>query len=111
MEIEMVKRKQKAQSLLEYSTVLGIIVVILVTMQPLIQRSTQSMIKVVADEIGIQKKSDQPFDYSSYLQNAYIVTRATISEERTEYNRQANYYYHDTSFTQSTEIMNLGVSQ
>ncbi len=105
------RNKQKAQSLLEYSTLLGIIVVILMAMQPLIKRSTQGMIKIVADQIGIQKNSDQPFDYSSYLQNAYVVTRATLYEGKSEYNEVTNYYYDDRSVTQSTEIMNLGISQ
>ena len=108
---EMDKKKQKAQSLLEYSALLGMIVVILIAMQPLIQRSTQSMIKIVADQIGTQQNSDQPFDYSSYLENAYTVTRSTLSEKRVESNTMANYYYDDKSLSQSTEVMNLGISQ
>lgn len=100
----------RGQSLLEYSTVLGIVVVILMAMQPLIKRSTQSMIKVVADQIGFQRNADQPFDYSSYLENAYMVTRSTLSEERREANTMANFYYQDRSLSRSTQYMNLGVS-
>lgn len=106
-----IKRGRQAQSLVEYSMVIGIVVAILIVMQPLIKRSTQGMIKLVADQIGVQNQSDQSFDSSSYLENAYSTTRTTLYEERAEYNTMANYIYSDISVTSSTQVMNLGVSE
>ncbi|GEM_PF-4663835 len=107
----LLRRGRQAQSLIEYSMVIGIVVAILVAMQPLIKRSTQGMIKLVADQIGIQNQSDQPFDSSSYLNITYSTTRTTLFEERTEHNTMANYIYSDISVTHSTQVMNLGVSE
>ena len=106
-----IQKGRKAQSLVEYSMVLGIVVAVLVVMQPLIKRSTQGMIKLAADQIGIQNQSDQPFDYSSYLQNSYSTTRSTLFSNKVEYNTVSNYDYSDVMETYSNQFMNLGISE
>lgn len=46
--------KKKAQSLLEYTLILGVVAVALVGMQVYFKRGVQSMVKVVADDFGNQ---------------------------------------------------------
>ena len=43
---------RKGQSILEYTIVLGVIVIVMSAMGPMIKRGTQSLIKVVADQVG-----------------------------------------------------------
>lgn len=48
------KKFNKAQSLIEYGLIIGVITVALVTMQTYFKRGIQSMVKVVADDYGQQ---------------------------------------------------------
>jgi hypothetical protein len=47
------------QSVLEYVLLIGIITVVLFAMMQSVKRGTQSLVKVAADEIGVQSDSDQ----------------------------------------------------
>ena len=48
----MMKRKHKAQSLVEYTVILGVIALAIMSMQVYFKRGIQSLIKVVADDYG-----------------------------------------------------------
>lgn len=53
-----------AQMFVEYAIVCGIVVMILISMNVLIKRGIQGMVKSVADQIGNQANADQSFDNS-----------------------------------------------
>jgi len=55
--------KKKAQSILEYVTLIGIIAAALAAMQIYFQRGIQATVKAAADEIGSQKKGAMEYDY------------------------------------------------
>lgn len=50
----MIRKHNKAQSLIEYGLILGIITVALLSMQVYFKRGVQSVVKVVADDFGPQ---------------------------------------------------------
>lgn len=52
-------RNKKAQSILEYAVLLGLVGLALSAMQIYFKRGIQSVIKVAADEVGSQKGSDE----------------------------------------------------
>ena len=102
-------KTKKAQSLVEYSIVLALIVAIIMTMGPLIRRYLQGMIKLTTDQIGRQRGAEQSFDESGHLDNSYTITRALTSKffnsDKTQYD------LYDTTDTQTNAQINLGFSQ
>ncbi|MFA5356893.1 MAG: hypothetical protein WC301_05785 [Candidatus Omnitrophota bacterium] len=48
------KRFNRAQSLVEYGLILGVVTIALVAMQPYLKRGLQSLIKVMSDDYGTQ---------------------------------------------------------
>lgn len=108
-------RKKRAQSLLEYSILVALVVGALITMTPFMRRAIQGIIKVTADQIGSQKKSDQSFvfneDGTGVLLDAYTATRASISKEREEFVGTTNFIYDDSTFTFSNQHLNLGFTE
>jgi len=53
------EKKRLGQGLLEYSMILSVIVMIFVSMGPMLKRNTQSMIKLLADQVGSQQNAEQ----------------------------------------------------
>jgi len=78
------KRRNEAQTFMEYVLLLGVVAAIYVTMTPLLRRGIQSMVKSVADQIGNQVNADDGLTqdrraiYSKTL--ARGVTAKTIDE-------------------------------
>jgi len=71
----------KAQSLGEYVLVVSMIIAFMAVMFPMVKRGTQSIIKVSADQIGIQKNADQTFTPDSgWLDSSNTITHS-ISEK------------------------------
>ena len=52
----------KGQTIVEYSLLLGIVIALLVTMTPMVKRSAQGMVRVIADELGYQRNGEQQGD-------------------------------------------------
>ena len=96
--------------MVEYSIVLGIITLVLIAMNPLIKRSIQGVIKVAADQIGVQNNSDQIFNDAQigHMVSSYTTTRTAMVQDRSESIGALNYIYGDNVFTSSTTILNLG---
>ena len=103
-------KTRNAQTLLEYTMVIGIIVIVIFAMNPMIKRGIQGIIKVVADQVGNQKDSDQAFDDSGHLDNSYTVTRTTIGKNTTDFLGTMTYGYNDSSLTHVESNANLGFS-
>jgi hypothetical protein len=103
------KNDQKAQSILEYTIVIGAIVLIMFAMSAMIKRGTQGMIKVVADQLGNQQNSDQPFETGgAHLENSYASTRAITDKTRSEFLGDIDYIYQDSVFTRENTTISLG---
>ena len=102
------KNNKAAQIFLEYAIVVGAVVLILLAMTNMLKQGTQGMIKVVADEIGLQKNSDQDFDSGSYLMSSYTATRTAIDKSTVDFLGYTNYSYADVTETDSGSLINLG---
>ncbi len=53
------RQNSKGQTIVEYSLLLGIAIAVLLALTPMIKRSTQGMVKIVADEVGYQNNAEQ----------------------------------------------------
>ena len=103
--------RKEAQVFMEYAIVLGIIVTILFAMTTMIRRGTQGMIKVVADQIGVQENSEQDFDSGKYLKSSYTTTRTALDERTMELLGATNYIFADAINVSSGTTINLGFSE
>jgi len=101
----------RAQTMLEYLTLIGLVTVVLITMTTPVKRGIQLMVKVVADQIGVQKDSDQKKTDDGYLKEAWTISRADIEKETKERIGSINYIFDDTIKTDSVTISNLGFTK
>ena len=93
------KKTQKnhfGQTLLEYSLVVGAVLAIIVAMGPMIGRSTNGFIRLVADQLGPQKGAEQNFDNSqSHLDYSYTTQNARKINTRQETVGVINYVFNE----------------
>lgn len=105
------KPSTKGQSILEYTIVLGVIVIIMSAMGPMIKRGTQSLIKVVADQVGVQQNAEQKFDETGHLEASYMSTRGSMDKQTLDSIGITGYIFNDLTTTQSNALMNLGYTE
>jgi len=98
----------KGQTILEYVIVLGIVIIILFTMTPLIRRGTQSMIKLVADQIGDQEAAEQQFDQSGHLKASYAMTRVSSNRNIQDRFDETAFFTEQSILTEGNTLLNLG---
>ena len=104
---------QRAQSLIEYTLIIGIVVIIIFAMNPIMKRGIQGMVKVVADQIGNQNASEQTFnsDTEGYLMNSYTDSRVNMDKRTQDRLGVITYEYGDATNTDSNVMMNLGFTK
>ncbi|MCK5492002.1 MAG: hypothetical protein KAJ14_02700 [Candidatus Omnitrophica bacterium] len=73
----MINKRKKAQSINEYALILGIIAVVLVSMQTYFKRGINGLIRRSADEIGDIAEKDWTQYYSDRNKN-YLLTAQTL---------------------------------
>ena len=106
------KRKRiQGQSLLEYVSLVGIAVIVLITMSTFMRRGIQGMVRTVSDQIGDQQGAEQRFDDTGHLINAVTVTRSTIDKQTRERVGVVNYIFSDSTQTQTTTFLNAGFTR
>jgi len=100
----------RAQTLLEYVIIIGIVTLVLMAMAPRMKRGIQAIIKVTADQMAIQEDSDQTADREA----GHMVKSDTdtISNMQT-ISRQLGpnvikYFYKDKVVTEASSRINLG---
>ena len=101
----------RAQTLLEYVTLLGLVVVVLVTMTTYVRRGVQGMVKAVADQVGVQKNSDQTFDETGHLISSYAASSASIDKQTKDFLGVTTYTYGDVTSAQTNVLINQGVTE
>ena len=102
---------KKAQSILEYTILLGVIVIVMFAMGPMLKRGLQSLIKVVADQVGVQQNAEQKFDDTGHLEAAYISTRGSMDKQTHDFIGTTSYIFNDLTTTQSNALINLGFTE
>jgi len=112
-----VSNKQKARSIssgqtfIEYTIVIGAVVMAILAMSTAVKRGTQGMIKVVADEVGVQEDADQAFDETGHLESSITTTRTTIDKTISEFVGETTYGYDDVTITDTDLSINLGFTE
>ena len=113
--LRQLRNNQRAQVFLEYAMVIGAVIAILFAMNTLIKRGTQSMIKGVADQLGVQENSDQPFNLyqdglypGGHMENSYTSARSDMDKTRDEFFGNIQYRYQDAITMDSLTQSNLG---
>ena len=117
---------KKAQSLLEYIFLIGIVTMALFAMNTLFKRGIQGIIKVTADQIGNQQGAEQSALSNSgflingdlgqsrknpnagYLVEAYSATKSNIQKNTRELDGAYDYIFDDRVDTFSNSLVNLG---
>lgn len=82
-----IKFRIKAQSILEYVVLLGIVGMALGMMQLYFKRSIQAAVKVAADQIGDQREGLADYDFQNewkYKGSANIITESSTSKTITK---------------------------
>ncbi len=102
---------KKGQSILEYTILLGVIVLVMFAMGPMLKRGTQSLIKVVADQVGTQQNAEQKFDDTGHLESSYTATRGSTDKQTFDSVGTTTYVFNDVSMTTANALVNLGFTE
>lgn len=102
---------RKGQSILEYTIVVGVIVLVMFAMGPMLKRGIQSLIKVVADQVGIQQNAEQKFDETGHLESSYVATRSSMDKQTQDLAGDITYFLNDETVTTSNALVNLGFTE
>lgn len=106
------KYNKVAQGMLEYILLIGIIVTALMAMTQAIKRGTQSIVKVAADQIGLQQNADQKVDNrTGYINSQTITTQESKEKRVVERVGIINYITNDTSRTTMQTLTNSGFTE
>ena len=105
------QRKGRGQTFIEYTLLIGVFVVVLVAMTPMVRRVIQSMVKLVADQVGNQVNAEQHLGQSGYLVSSYSDIKADTRTRTKETSGIVEYIYNDIIYTGVQASTNLGYSQ
>lgn len=102
-------RQQSAQSVLEYTIIMGIISLVIITMSTMIKRFAQGTVKMVSDQIGNQVNSDQVFDKKrGYMNRSYSVSQSNMDSLLVEEKGERKKFYNDVTKTKTNTFSDLG---
>lgn len=74
----------KGQNIVEYTLLFGIIIAAIVAMSPMIKRTSQAMVKLVADQVGEQKNAEQIGGDTGWLKSSVTATEVSKRERLQE---------------------------
>lgn len=98
-----------AQTFVEYTLLLGVMISLLIAMTPMVRRAGEGMVKVVSDHVGVQANAEAIGGDYGHLESAHTYTDIESSKNIKERLGTTQYGYDDdTTFTSSTMIMNQG---
>ncbi len=114
MRKDFLTRKNNAQVTLEYVVLISIVAGVIVVMTVFLKRGIQAVVKVTADQIGLQNEAEQKKEETKgYLVNSYTAMRQHQEKEVVEYPGSSatvlEYRYNDRTATRTTTFTNLGV--
>ena len=99
----------KAQALLEYTVLIGVIAVVLFAMFLAVKRGIQSVVKLTADQVGNQQRAEQIVTPTSgYLIESYSASRANNRKQAKELAGDKEYIYDESAGAFSNSLYNLG---
>ena len=100
---------RRAQSLLEYVIVIGLVTAVFFAIAPLFKRGIQSVVRLASDQLAIQQNAEQKAtSMSGYLVENYSASRTTNDKQTLQRPRSTNYVYGDSESTYTNSLVNLG---
>ncbi len=76
------KKKEQAQSLIEYTMVISVVILAITMLLPMLRRGSQSLMKAGADQIADQITGEQDFS-SAYMVNSKTDFKTTSDMKKT----------------------------
>ncbi len=105
-----IKRKVgSGQTFLEYMLLFSIVTGVVVAMSPMVRRFAQSMIKLTADQIGEQSRSDQK-KAGGYLINSEMGVEQSSYQAREDRLGVTTYYPSSLTSESTTQFTDLGTA-
>ncbi len=108
---------RKGQTFVEYTLLIGVSIGILVALTPMIKRGSQAMVKVVADELGAQRNSEEQDTSNGGLLESSVSTSFAREQRKQEWNPPMNpgthsmqTAYNEQTTTDTLSDSSLGVS-
>lgn len=103
------EKRKRAQTILEYTIVVGVIVAVMAAMTPMIRRVNQGMIKLMSDQVGNQHNAEQRFNANrGYLVESYTTTQQRQSHGMNENFGDIKYTYDDAVTVTMNSLTNAG---
>ncbi len=100
----------EAQTFVEYSLLIGIVVAILLAMAPLLRRGTQGLVRTVADQIGNQQAADQDAG-TGHIEGLHTKSLTLQTKTRKEYLGTITSDVYETVGSATNEVSNLGFTE
>ncbi|MBF0479878.1 MAG: hypothetical protein HQL26_10385 [Candidatus Omnitrophica bacterium] len=100
--------EQRAQTFVEYSMVIGVIMLTLIAMRPMLIRGGQSMVKVMTDQVGNQQAAEQDFS-QGYMKKQISRGNAFSQKFKKERRGTYGYEYNESTITNTEMVTNMGV--
>lgn len=102
--------ERAAQSLVEYSVVLGIVALVLMTMRVTFQRGLQGMIKTVADQIGVQNNAEQLVTTETgRMMYSNTNSQSAFEKNERDFMGERSFTYNDRTDAKTESLTNLGL--
>ena len=103
---------RRAQSIVEYTMIISIVIVVLSYMGTSIKRGMQSLVKVTADQVGNQQNAEQDFNdaQSGYMQNTVTSTQEINNRQVNDTYGVVNIQYDEFSNSTTNAYTNGGFS-
>jgi hypothetical protein len=104
---------RRAQSVMEYVMLISIITAAVVFMLPRVKRTTQSMIKSAADQVGYQNGAEQEFNdiSSGFLVSSGSVTKTFLNKTRKDFLGNVDQDFTERSESAENSQLNMGWSR
>lgn len=103
--------KNNAQTILEYTMVISLVVAVLVTMGTMFRRGLSGTVKTVVDQIGVQEKGEQVFDDSGHLIGTNTMSNSFSHDRTRELLGEIEYFYNAQTNSESKTSVNLGIER
>lgn len=100
-----------AQTFIEYTLLLGIVVMVYLAISPLIRRTSQGLVKLVADQVGNQLNADQGGGESGHLITAQTKTRVDQKKSQTADLDVLTIEMSEQTQTRTEQVMNTGLTE
>ena len=105
-------RQLRGQTFIEYTLMIGALVMILVAMIPMVRRGIQAMVKVTADQLGTQKGAEQIGGRFGQMINSSTFTQISQDVKMGErLGVTSKDFVRDKTYTQSSVYLNQGFTE